>query len=54
VNKCLNVLLDPGTFLSWDDGARESVSTGTGTVAGHRAAIVAPVAGGGAVRSRTR
>ena len=42
VNKLLNVLLDPGTFRSWDDGpARESVITGTGTVAGHCAAIVA-------------
>jgi acetyl-CoA carboxylase carboxyltransferase component len=42
VNKLLNVLLDPGTFRSWDDGpAREPVITGTGTVAGHCAAIVA-------------
>jgi acyl-CoA carboxylase subunit beta len=40
VNKLLNVLLDPGTFLSWDD-PRESVITGSGCVAGHRVAIVA-------------
>jgi len=50
VNNLLNVLLDPGTFLSWDDDrGRESVITGAGSVAGHRAAIVASdftVAGG--------
>ena len=52
VNKLLNVLLDPATFLSWDDGSaseKDSASgniqgvglTGSGCVADHRVAIVA-------------
>ena len=41
VNNLLNALIDPGTFQSWDDAVRESVITGTGSVGGFPAAIVA-------------
>jgi acetyl-CoA carboxylase carboxyl transferase subunit beta len=37
----VNYLLDPGTFLGWDDGHPESVVTGEGLVDGHRVAVMA-------------
>jgi acetyl-CoA carboxylase carboxyltransferase component len=41
VSDLLTVLLDEGTFLSWDDGAPESVLTGEGRVGGRRVALAA-------------
>jgi acetyl-CoA carboxylase carboxyl transferase subunit beta len=41
VSDLLTALLDEGTFLSWDDGAPESVLTGEGRVGGRRVALAA-------------